>query len=401
VSTPPASSSDSAPAFVASKAALLCAVSMLNHIALSGGRVAAALSALHLGMSPLMVGVLLATFAFVPMLMSISTGRLIDRIGVQRPLVVGNTMVASGALLACLWPSPITLMITAATVGVGFMLHQMATQRQLGQGTSDERLRNFSWMSLAHAVSGLIGPLSAGLSIDYLGYRYAFGPITLAPLIALFATRYLLGLLLPAAPVANEGTPIRRRTRDMLSIPALRRVLLANLLISGAWDTHQFLMPLYGKSIGLSATTIGVVLASFAAATFTIRFVLPYIQRRVRPWSLVRAAMAGAAISFTLYPWFDTVEPLMAISFLLGLALGCTQPSILALLHQYAPDNRVAEAFGMRLALINASQVSLPLGCGALAALTGLAPLFWVYTLALAAGIWFNRHTETEVRKFS
>jgi len=374
---------------------------MLNHVALSGGRVAAALSALHLGMSPFMVGMLLATFGVVPMLVSVSTGRLIDRIGVQRPLLVGNAMVASGALLACLWPSPVTLMITAATLGVGFMLHQMGTQRQLGHGTNDERMRNFSWMSLAHAVSGLVGPLGAGLSIDYLGYRYAFGPITLAPLIALLATRPLLGLLLPPAPASDDGAPIRRRTRDLLAVPALRRVLGANLLISGAWDTHLFLMPLYGRSIGLSATTIGIVLAMFAAATFVIRFGLPVIQRRVRPWTLVRVAMVGAAISFTLYPFFDAAEPLMAISFLLGLALGCVQPSILALLHQYAPDNRVAEAFGIRLALINGSQVSLPLGCGALAALTGLAPLFWTYTLALVGGVWFNRHTETEVRKLS
>jgi len=374
---------------------------MLNHIALSGGRIAAALSALHLGMSPFMVGMLLATFGIVPMLVSVSTGRLIDRIGVQRPLIVGNLMVASGALLACIWPHPVTLMMTAATLGVGFMLHQMATQRQLGHGTTDERLRNFSWMSLAHALSGLIGPLAAGLSIDYLGYRYAFGPIALAPLIALLATRALLGLLLPPAPLPGDGEAVRRRTRDLLVIPALRRVLGANLLISGAWDTHLFLMPLYGKSIGLSATTIGVVLAMFAAATFTIRFGLPYIQRRVRPWTLVRTAMVGAGVSFALYPLFDTAESLMAISFLLGLALGCVQPSILALLHQYAPDNRVAEAFGIRLALINASQVSLPLGCGALATLTGVAPLFWTYTLALACGAWFNRHTETEVRKLS
>jgi len=367
---------------------------MLNHIALSGGRVAAALSGLHLGMSPFAVGGLLATFAVVPMLVSVSSGRLIDRIGVQRPLMAGNTMVVGGALLACLWPSPATLTMTAACVGVGFMLHQMATQRQLGHGAADERMRNFSWMALAHALSGLIGPLAAGLSIDGLGYRYAFVPLALPPLLALFVTRALRGGLLPPAVPSADGEDARRRTRDLLAIPVLRRVLGANLLISGAWDTHLFLMPLYGRSIGLSATTIGVVLATFAAATFTVRFGLPYIQRRVRPWALVRVAMVGGAISFPLYPLFDTVEPLMALSFLLGLALGCVQPGILALLHQHAPENRVAEAFGIRLALINASQVSLPLGCGALAALTGLAPLFWAYTLALAGGVWLNRHTE-------
>src|SRR5690606_2724359 len=116
----------------------------------------------------------------------------------------------------------------------------------------------------------------------------------------------------------------------------LRRVLGANMMLSGAWDTHMFVVPLFGVSIGLSATVIGAILASFAAATFVIRLALPAIQRRVRSWSLVRTALAGACLNFLLYPLFTDVAMLMTLSFVLGLALGCSQPSILALLHHYA-----------------------------------------------------------------
>jgi len=371
---------------------------MLNHLALSGGRVAAALSALEMGQSPFMVGVLLAMFAVLPMLLSIASGRLVDRIGVERPLVVGNVMVAAGTLLCFIWPAPATLMMTACLVGVGYMLHQVAAQRQLGAAPTAIRARNFSWWSLSQSVSGLVGPLAAGLSIDYLGYRYAFGPLVLGPLIALACSYGLRGLLLPPAARTSGGPAVRPRTRDLLAVPALRRVLGANVLITGAWDTHQFLLPLYGKAMGLSATTIGIVLATFAAATFIIRLALPYIQRRILPWTLVRAALAGAGASFFLYPFFHSVEPLMAVAFLLGLALGSTQPTVLALLHQHAPDNRVAEAFGIRIALINASQVSLPMACGFLATLTGLAPLFWACSLTLGGGVWFNRKVGVPVK---
>jgi len=324
--------------------------------------------------------------------------RQVDRIGVERPLVVGNLMVAAATLLCFIWPAPATLMIAAGMMGVGYMLHQVAAQRQLGAVPAALRARNFSWWSLSQSVSGLIGPLAAGLSIDYLGYRYAFGPLVLSPLVALASSYWLRGLLLPPAAQAYASNALRPRTRDLLAVPALRRVLGANVLISGAWDTHQFLLPLYGKSVGLSATTIGVVLATFAAATFVIRLALPFIQRRVLPWTLVRAALAGAAASFLLYPLFQSLEPLMAVAFLLGLALGSTQPTVLALLHQYAPDNRVAEAFGIRIALINASQVSLPMGCGLLASVTGLAPLFWACALTLGGGVWFNRKVGVAIK---
>jgi len=218
-----------------------------------------------------MIGVLLAMFAVLPMLSSIAAGRLVDRIGVERPLVVGNVMVAAGTLLCFIWPAPATLMVTACLMGVGYMLHQVAAQRQLGAAPTAIRVRNFSWWSLSQSVSGLVGPLAAGLSIDYLGYRYAFGPLLIGPLVALACSYWLRGLLLPPAVRTSAGTLVRPRARDLLAVPALRRVLGGNVLISGAWDTHQFLLPLYGKSVGLSATTIGVVLATFAAATFVIR----------------------------------------------------------------------------------------------------------------------------------
>lgn len=104
----------------------------------------------------------------------------------------------------------------------------------------------------------------------------------------------------------------------------------------------MFVVPIFGVAIGLSATTIGVILAAFAAATFVIRLVLLFIQTRVRSWTLVRAAMATAAIDFLLYPFFTDVGMLIGLSFVLGLALGCCQPSMLSLLHQYSPPGRAA-----------------------------------------------------------
>ncbi len=100
--------------------------------------------------------------------------------------------------------------------------------------------------------------------------------------------------LLPVAPAAardqrrpggGSAPPSRPppSLTGLLAGPALRRVLLVNTILSGAWDTHLFVVPIYAVYIGLSATTIGVILAAFAAATFVIRLLLPYIQQRVQP----------------------------------------------------------------------------------------------------------------------
>lgn len=367
---------------------------MLNHIALTGGRITVSLTALQLGLSTFVVGSLIAVFAVIPMLMSVRAGQWIDRIGVRRPIVLGNTLVVLGTALPFLLHNQIALLISACSIGVGFMLHQVATQDVLGHAEPARRLRNFSWLSLALAGSGFSGPLIAGLAIDHLGSRLAFGILTVAPLTALIALRWLQPALRKVdqniEPAARQV--VRRRATELLRLPPLRRILMVNTILSGAWDTHLFVVPLFGVAIGLSATTIGTILATFALGTFLIRLVLPLIQTRVRSWTMVRTAMVVTAIDFLAYPLFTDVAVLMSLSFVLGLALGSCQPSMLSLLHQHTPHGRAAEAVGLRLAFINASQVSLPLTFGALGAVIGIAPLFWAYAAALSAGGWANRH---------
>ena len=162
-SPPPPSSHSAAPEF--SGAALLCLLAMLNHVALTGGRITVSLTALQMGLSTFKVGTLVAVFAVLPMLFSVRAGRWVDRVGIVRPLVTGTTLVAVGTALPFLSQTQFALLVASCCIGIGFMLHQVATQDLLGHAEPAQRLRNFSLMSLALAGSGFSGPLIAGLAI--------------------------------------------------------------------------------------------------------------------------------------------------------------------------------------------------------------------------------------------
>jgi MFS family permease len=374
----------------------LCVIAMLNHVALTGGRVTVSLSALQIGLSTFTVGVLIAVFAVLPMLFSVKAGRWVDAVGIRRPMILGTGLLILGTVVPATSPTRISLLLASCCIGLGFMLHQVATQNVLGMTRPHQRLRNFSWMSLAVAVSGFCGPLIGGLAIDHMGSDSAFAILAVGPLGAALGLYRLRRHLGHGRIQPDAGTGARRRISELLAQPALRRILLVNTILSGAWDSHLFVVPLFGVAIGLSATTIGVILASFSGATFVIRLALPYVQRRVRSWTLIRVAMGTAAADFMVYPFFTDVAILIGLSFVLGLALGSSQPSILALLHQHSPPGRAAEAVGLRMALINGSQVSLPLTFGALGAVIGVAPLFWAYAVALGAAGWLNRNAPAE-----
>ena len=375
---------------------VLCVLVMLVHFGISGGRVAVSLTALSLGRSTFEVGILIAVFATLPMLSSVKAGRIIDRIGPFKPMRAAAILTTCGALIPAIWQDLAALIIAAVCIGLGHMTFQIAVQGQMGQGTDEEKMRNFSWLSLCLATSGFFAPLLAGISIDHLGYRYAFALLALGPLSAVFGVLRMRSHLLAAHAKAPRHEGKKRSVRDLLAMKSLQRVFTANMLLSGAWDTHMFVVPIFGVGIGLSATTIGVIISCFALATVVIRAFLPIIQRHIRPWQLIHVAMALATLNFMVYPFFSEVWILMTLSFLLGLALGSTQPSMLALLQQHAPAGRAAEAFGVRMSLINASQVSLPLAFGALGTFMGIMPLFWLTGASLAFGRWFTRNAGSE-----
>ncbi|HBI83274.1 MFS transporter [Sheuella amnicola] len=375
--------------------AMLCLLIMLVHMAISGGRIAVSLTALQLGRSTFEVGILIAVFALLPALLSVKAGQLLDKIGPWKPMQLCVMTVIIGAVLPLLWQDLIALIISAVCIGIGHMVFQIAIQRQLGLGSNEERMRNFSWLSLSLATSGLIGPLVTGISIDQLGHRYVFGLLALGPIFCL-AGLYRIRSDLLASHIKSTQPKEKSSVFDLLAIAPLRKVFAANMLLSGAWDTHMFVVPIFGVGIGLSATTIGVVLSSFAAATIVVRLALPFIQRYLKPWHLIHLAMVIAGLNFLIYPLFSQVWILMTMSFILGIALGSTQPGILALLQQHAPPGRAGEAFGVRMALINTVQVSLPLTFGALGAIMGIMPLFWMTAAGLGAGRWFTRSAGKE-----
>ena len=379
---------------------MLCVLMMMVHMSLTGGRVSVTLSAIELGMNTFEVGLLIAFFALLPMLVSVTAGRLIDKVGPFRPMRAAALIAGLGALLPLIWLHWIALGVAAVCIGVGHMAFQVSIQGQLGAGSPEERLRNYSWLSLTLAISGFGGPLISGLSIDHLGYRWAFGLLAVFPIGAGLVVMRMRRRML-AAHIPKPRTQQKHKVMDLFKIRTLRYALLANLTLAGAWDTHAFLVPIYGAQRGLSATTIGTVLASFALATFLIRKVLPIIQKRATPWQLIHFAMITAGLNFLLYPFFSDVWILAAMSFILGLSLGCTQPSILSLLQQHAPDGRKSEVFGMRMALINGSQVSLPMAFGAVGSLIGVMPLFWGTALVVTSGAWFTRRAGRQLEPHS
>ena len=178
---------------------------------------------------------------------------------------------------------------------------------------------------------------------------------------------------------------------ELVRIPALRRMFMVSALLAMGWDLYSFLLPLYGAQIGLAAGTIGVVMSTFAVATFVVRTAMPFLIRRLRSWVIICSAMAVAGTAYVFFPFVENVPALMALSFLLGLGLGCAQPVIMSLLYEASPEGRQGEVVGVRTLTLNASHTFIPLLSGALSAAVGMAPVFLLLAAGLLGGSWYSR----------
>jgi predicted MFS family arabinose efflux permease len=376
--------------------ALLVFATVLAHIAFNGGKLTISLTALSLGGSPLTVGVIMSLFAALPMALGIHAGRLVDRIGVRLPLITAVAVLIASVVLPGAFPGLPALFFAAAGIGSSFMMVHISVQHCVGQNsTIENRKENFGWLALGFSISNFIGPTLAGFSIDLWGQRATFFLLTCSATLALalLAARRERLPHTPERPDARED----RSALELLRDAELRRVFIVTGLLASAWDLFTFVMPIYGTAIGLKASTIGLILASFAAATFLVRVALPWITRHVRDWPLITATFAIACVSYALFPVVRTVPLLASISFLLGLGLGATQPSILSLIYAAAPAGRAGEAVGVRTVVLNTSQTFLPLLFGGLGTALGMAPVFLSMSAALAGGGWLaNRRRLAE-----
>ncbi len=206
--------------------------------------------------------------------------------------------------------------------------------------------------------------------------------MAMLPLVSWFWVRGTRELPPVAAPAPGSHTT----AWDLAAEPRLRRLLVVNWFLSSCWDVHSFIVPVLGHERGLSASVIGSLLGAFAIAAVLIRVLLPLLAAQLKERVVITGAMLVTAALFGVYPFMQTPLAMGACSVLLGLALGTVQPMVMSMLHQITPEHRHGEAVALRVMVINASSVAMPMLFGVAGTVVGIVGVFWCAGAAVAAG---------------
>ncbi len=344
------------------------------------------LSALNLGASGLTVGILAALYAVFPLLLAVYAGRVSDRIGVRMPLLLGVVVMTVGLLLPAVQTSLPMLFVCPLLVGLGQIFFHVSIHNAVGavSDSKEKRAANFATFSLGASIAGFIGPTMTGALIDTVGFRTSY--VVLAAFAFVTALLLLVFHRLLPAKIPHHAETSARGTLALLRDPPLRRTLIMSGVALTGIELFTFYFPIYGRSIGLSASWIGIVLGGYAAASFVVRFFMHRLVLRYSELGVLTGALFAAAITYLAIPFITLPWALVMISFALGLGLGCAQPLTITLTYNHAPPGRSGEALGMRLTVNKLTQIAVPLVFGGIGSAFGVAPVFWGNALFLFVG---------------
>lgn len=362
---------------------LTFALTFFNFVGANAARVVLTLYALELGAPAAAVGVLGGLLFLFPLLLSWPIGALADRIGSRGLLLFAAVCGTASLMLPYFVPALPALYVAAALNGLALAFFHVTLQNLVGiLSRPEERARHFSNFSLTGAMTNFAGPLLAGVSIDYAGYAVASLVIATPAAIGLVLLLALGGRLPPGNPRSPRGSG----AFGMLADRETWRMLATSGLVQLGTDLFQFYLPIYGYSIGLTASAIGAILATLAVASFVVRLFLARLVKEVPAAKLLATAFFMGAIGFALVPLFTHPFALGAIAFFFGLGMGVGIPLTVILMFSRSAEGRSGQTLGLRLTANNFVRVTGPIVFGAIGSALGLPPVFWINAAMMAYG---------------
>jgi MFS family permease len=354
-----------------------------------------------LGATPLMVGLAIGIRSFLPLLLSIHGGVLMDRLGPRR--VTLFVAITAAALFPAypLMPWFAAILCLQAVFGLAQGLCWVGAQTFYGR-----HMRGHAGAAgrLVFFSNGgcFAGPLLLGAVAEHLGTYLAFG------FLCLWAMLMVAFTLLVPENRATDPAPATR-FRDLLprladyrsaiglcAVPVVMMVMIFTFIRIANASVQTSFYVVYLGEIHLGETLIGALLgtANFLA-TVTPPLIQP-LERRIPTLWLLISATAATIVFMALTPLLGSVVLLFAAAAAYGVGVGLGFPTLLTLLSRAIPRDEQGKSVGLRTSVNRLASLVIPVAMGAIAEAFGLRASFFVVGVVLlfltgATTVWLRR----------
>lgn len=328
------------------------------------------------------LGLIVAASSLFPMLFAAYAGRVSDRIGLRLPLIAGMFGTGLALFLPYLFQNQLfILLISQSLFGLSQIFTIVAFQNLIGAlSTEETRSKYFVTYTLGVSISNFLGPLITGFSIDHIHYSLTY--MVLACISIVPGLFFISNTLHLPKTIQKEGNQ-KNSFVELLLKRSLRKTFITSGIILTGVGLYEFYFPIYGKTLDLSASTIGIIVSCNAIAYILSRLLMQWMLSKFKEETVLGGCLTISAVAFFLIPLFDKAYFLMIISFILGLGMGCCQPLSINMAYNRSPKGRTGEVLGIRLMVNKTVQLLVPILFGSVGSLLGFFPAFWSNAILL------------------
>lgn len=337
------------------------------------------LRARELGAGFEVIGVIVATAALAPAVLSVPLGAMVDRIGARRSFI-WSTLASALVLLAAtavtsLWWLLAIQVVFGLTRTVGWISSQSYIT---GLATGADRAAMTGKFGFFSNLGATLGPLATGLAAQAIGFRWAF--VFTAGYAAVF---FVLGIMLARTASTSAASRGSRRKgvgfKDAVGLLGIGGIQAA-LFLAGArlWlqKTFNGFVPVVLVDAGVEAAVAGSVLAVAGFAGTASTPTVGYWVRRARPTTVTAVVLGIGALGVVLVPWLTTIPLVFVPALLFGVGGGMSLPLLMAIITEAAPPDQRGLALGVRQTVNQIASSGAPLLVGPMVGIAGVALAF-------------------------
>lgn len=344
--------------------------------------------------SPAFVGLVTAIVALAGLIVSVPTGRLIDRFGGARVAFVGIAVSFLAVIVLLAFHNVVGLILCSVIVGAGYanvVVAQQGIVARLSSGSSPDAA--FGTLTAAASIGQLIGPPAVTVAAiawssspthpnTWVG-AVTCGILFLVALPSVIALRRAERRV-PAAVRAPGLPPASLRT--VLRTPGILRALLVGAVMLVTVDLFTAFIPVWAVDRGIPADIVGWMLALRAFVTIFSRFGIARLVARFGRKPLLIVTLSMTVVALLALP-FSEIWGALVIMMVMGVGLGLPQPLTLAWMSSLSPPHARGAVFGARMTVNRFAQVTLPLLVASIAGPAGIVAVFWVTAGILASSV--------------
>jgi MFS family permease len=346
--------------------------------------------ALELDATASTIGFIAAIYALFPVLLALTFGRMVGKVGEGRFVIFGTIFIGVSAAILLFADSLTILAIGAALSGLAHLACMVGGQTMVAlKSPTDKYEEHFGRYTFSASLGQMLGPILATLVAGSTGVIPKSTSAAFALALALSALAMVPAISwrndAPTVVARKEKTGTLRAASNLLQKPGMFAAVFMSLAISSTADILVVFLPLYGNENQFSAFSIGVIISIRAATSMASRYFLGRLSARYSTKQLLVTSnaisvVACAAMAFAPNPWV-----LGAIVFVAGFSLGVGQPLTMSLISQLTVPEERALAVSTRLTGNRLGQFVIPAGAGLLAAGSGTSAVFIGLSILVAS----------------